>query len=1723
MNKLLVIFFCFPLFLFSQNWNQIGQDIDGQNQNDFFGYSVSMNYDGSIVAIGTPYNDDNGQWNGQVRILENNNGLWIQKGGNINGGGNPVQNILYHYLGYSVSLNNDGNTVAIGAPGGGYVEIYNWDGSSWNQIGSSIIYTGSWDREFGHSVSISSDGFTVAIGAPEGDGNGTNSGFVRVYNFDGNSWIQLGGDIDGESANDFSGWSVSLSSIGNTLAIGAYNNDGNGVSSGHVRIYEWNGSSWIQLGQDIDGETALDNSGYSVSISSDGNIVAIGAEGNNGNGIESGHVRIYEWNGISWNQIGQDIDGQNQQDRFGTFVSISSDGNTVAIGALQPDVNLPGYSSVYKNIAGNWVQQGQDIYGEANGDQSCRVSISGNGNMLAVGATFNDGNSTDAGHVRLYTNIVPIYGCTDSTAVNYDPLATVDDGSCCYSSWGNVWDQIGQDIDGQNQVENSGHSVSMNYDGSIVAIGVPYNDDNGQNNGQVRILENNNGLWVQKGGNINGGGNPAQNILYHTLGYSVSLNNDGNTVAIGAPGGGYVKIYNWDGSSWNYVASIIGSWAHEFGYSVSISSDGLTVAIGAPEGDGNGTNSGFVRVYNFDGNSWIQLGSDLDGEAANNYSGHSLSISSDGSRVAIGAYNNTGNFSTSGHVRVYDWNGSSWVQLGQDIDGEGSGDGCGYSVSLNNDGNTVAIGAPFNSGAAGHVRIYNYSGSSWIQIGNDIDGNAPAGAPVPDQFGQAVSLSSDGNTVAIGAPQGSWLLPGYSSVYKNIAGNWVQQGQDIYGEANDDQSFRVSISGDGSTLAVGAVNNNSSAGHVRVYGINTPCSSGCTDSLALNYDANALIDDGSCLYCNLTLNLPDTLTGCDSVEICANSIAGGSYSWLNSTISNLGQWNYVGTPEFSINAAYDVNLVFNQNNIPYVAYIDGNTSYKYVKKFNGSTWELVGDTIITSGPLYNFPGNVAFDEDYMDFTIYGNTPYIAFKDNLCSSSSITVMKFDGVNWINLGNSCFTSHEADNISIAVDDNGVVYVAFEDHNPIHQGHATLMKYDVSNWVYVGSSGFSNGSVSYLDLQINGSTPYLTYSDSSNGFKISVKMFDGINWVNLGLDGFSDDRVYWCQLDFKSNGDPIVAFRDQAHSYHPSVMKFNGVNWTYLNNPGFGNYSVWHLDLEIDANDVIYLAATECDTSSVFYPLGPSNNTSVMRYVNSNWQYVGNQFFSNGFTTYNSLKFDNANNPYIAFKENNNGASVMNFNNIYSNTNCIWVDTSGNYYLTVTDSLGCTATDSVYVFLNIPVSGSSSVSACDTYTWEGQTITSSGNLIHTYQNAAGCDSVHTLSVTINSSVISTSNPFICSGNSIVVGNSTYSITGIYVDSLSTVLGCDSIITTNLTVWGATGSTTTESACDSFDWNGNTYNSSGTYTFTTTNVNGCDSIATLELTIFGATSSTIIESACDSYDWNGNTYNSSGTYTFITTNANGCDSIATLELTLSLLDVSNITTNTSCYGATDGSAEITVTGGIPPYIYLWDSGQSTQDLIYVQSGNYVLTVTDANLCSTTLNISIDEPQDLEAAPYVTNASCEVSDDASIDITPYGGTIPYTYLWSNGQITEDLQNIQIGEYTVLLTDFNGCEKLESVSVSFDGSDNCLFIPTLFTPNGDGIHDTWIIDGLDLYPDILVLVFNRWGQLLFESKGYSDPWDGTHNGNELPIGAYYYVIDLNNDTDPLNGPITIKR
>ena len=138
---------------------------------------------------------------------------------------------------------------------------------------------------------MNSAGDRIAVGALTYGAN--TDGQTKIYSWSGSAWTQLGLSIPAEAATDYSGQSVSLNSAGDRVAIGARYNDDNGYASGHTRIYSWNGSSWIKLGIDIDGEAENNWSGWSVSMNSAGDRVAIGAIYNNGNGSLSGHVRVY--------------------------------------------------------------------------------------------------------------------------------------------------------------------------------------------------------------------------------------------------------------------------------------------------------------------------------------------------------------------------------------------------------------------------------------------------------------------------------------------------------------------------------------------------------------------------------------------------------------------------------------------------------------------------------------------------------------------------------------------------------------------------------------------------------------------------------------------------------------------------------------------------------------------------------------------------------------------------------------------------------------------------------------------------------------------------------------------------------------------------------------------------------------------------------------------------------------------------------------------------------------------------------------------------------------------------------------------------------------------------------------------------------------------------------------------------------------------------------------
>jgi hypothetical protein len=266
-------------------WTQIGNDIDGKAADVPSAWHISLSKDGSKIAIGSPFKNGIGCF----RVYEHStsNG-WEQLGSDIDGE-------TSEFLGFSISLSEDGSRLVASSPQYGNVvgrvRVYEYNASykQWEQLGGDIDGGGEYE-EFGYSVSMSSDGYKVAIGGP-----GNN--LVRVYEYSSShlEWQQLGSDIDGEGLGDGFGYSVSMSSDGYKVAIGGPYNDGNGDSSGHVRVYKYSTSllEWQQVGGDIDGEAVRDASGYTVSLSSDGYTLAIGAPGNS-DGTGLGHVRVYE-------------------------------------------------------------------------------------------------------------------------------------------------------------------------------------------------------------------------------------------------------------------------------------------------------------------------------------------------------------------------------------------------------------------------------------------------------------------------------------------------------------------------------------------------------------------------------------------------------------------------------------------------------------------------------------------------------------------------------------------------------------------------------------------------------------------------------------------------------------------------------------------------------------------------------------------------------------------------------------------------------------------------------------------------------------------------------------------------------------------------------------------------------------------------------------------------------------------------------------------------------------------------------------------------------------------------------------------------------------------------------------------------------------------------------------------------------------------------------------
>ena len=268
-----------------------------------------------------------------------------------------------------------------------------------------------------------------------------------------------------------------------------------------------------------------------------------------------------------------------------------------------------------------------------------------------------------------------------------------------------------------------------------------------------------------------------------------------------------------------------------------------------------------------------------------------------------------------------------------------------------------------------------------------------------------------------------------------------------------------------------------------------------------------------------------------------------------------------------------------------------------------------------------------------------------------------------------------------------------------------------------------------------------------------------------------------------------------------------------------------------------------------------------------------------------------------------------------------------TSGEYTYTTTATNGCDSIIILHLTINATKYAEETVTACDSYVWNGETYTASGEYTYTTNAANGCDSIVTLHLTINETQYAEETVVAC--DSYVWNGETYITSGEYTYTTNAANGCDSIVTLHLTINETQYAEETVVACDSYTWNGETYTQSGDYVYTTTATNGCDSIVTLHLTVNQTQYTEEVIVACDTYIWNGETYTQSGEYAYTTTAVNGCDSVVTLHLTV----------NQTQY--TEESVTACDT-------YIWN-GET-----YTQSGEYAYTTTAANGCDSVVTLHL-------------------------------------------------------------------------------------------------------------------------------------------------------------------------
>ena len=770
-------------------------------------------------------------------------------------------------------------------------------------------------------------------------------------------------------------------------------------------------------------------------------------------------------------------------------------------------------------------------------------------------------------------------------------------------------------------------------------------------------------------------------------------------------------------------------------------------------------------------------------------------------------------------------------------------------------------------------------------------------------------------------------------------------------------------------------------------------------------------------------------------------------------------------------------------------------------------WPVSQSSYSTSGVYVFVPtGGACSDYQYLDLTLNAPTSATSY-DSIFACGSYT--------WINgVTYTSSTSAPVDTLTSSTGQDSVVTLNLTINSPT-TGTDIQTACNSYTWIDGVTYTSSNSSATYTLTNAAGCdsvvTLNLTINSPTTGTDIQTAC-NSYTWID-GVTYTSSNNSATYSLTNAAGCDSVVTLNLTINSPTTGTdiqTACNSYTWidgvTYTSSNNSATYSLTN--------------AAGCD-SVVTLNLtinSPTTGTDIQTACNSyTWIDGVTYTSSNNSATYtltNAAGCDSVVTLNLTINSPTTGTDIQTACNSYT-----WIDgvtyTSSNSSATysLTNAAGCDSVVTLNLTINSPTTGTDIQTACNSYTWiDGVTYTSSNNsATYSLTNAAGCDSVVTLNLTINSPTTGTDIQTACNSYTWIDGVTYTSSNNSATYTLTNAAGCDSVVTLNLTINSPTTGTDIQTACNSYTWiDGVTYTSSNnSATYSLTNAAGCDSVVTLNLTINSPTTGTDIQTACNSYTWiDGVTYtssNSSATYSL--TNAAGCDSVVTLNLT-----INSPTTGTDIQTACNS--------------YTWIDG-----VTYTSSNNSATyTLTNAAGCDSvvTLNLTINSPTtgtDIQtacnsytwidgvtytssnnSATYtLTNAAgCDSVVTLNLTInSPTTGTDIQTacnsYTWIDGVTYTSSNN----SATYTLTNAAGCDSVVTLNLTIESIDDSVVLSAL---------TIYALPGYDSY---------QWYECT--SNGYMMMSNETNDSISITANGDYAVVINNNNCSDTSDCVTVNN